>query len=111
MIVTQQPLYLQHTALTSVAERGDMQQAALPFKHARTHPFKHVTRQAGWLAGWLVFGGVVCAVGLWLCFRSARVDNDTLRTHFIAERWEFRRNGSKTNCPNAAGPVRVGGCR
>lgn len=29
---------------------------------------------------------MVCAVGLWLCFRSGRVDNDTLPTHFIAHR-------------------------
>lgn len=48
--------------------------AALPFKHARTHPFKHVTRQAGWLAGWLVSiwrcgvcGRTVVVFQVWSC--------------------------------------------
>lgn len=71
-------------SLASVAEKGRRQPSPLNMHthrhtHSRTHthPFKHVTRQAGWL----VFGGVVCAVGLWLCFRSGRVDNTSVAFH------------------------------
>lgn len=59
--------------------------AALPFKHARTHPFKHVTRQAGWLAGWLAskYLAVWCVRSDCGCVSGLVVlTNDTLRTQF-----------------------------